>query len=121
MAFSFKMNLETIRDIMEWKSNSSPSVDLCVNTDLICPFLVFESKSEDGSLLTAENQVGSAMVMMHDILCSLELNDTLHLFALVHVGLVCVPYISFSKRAVTSEGKTHCVEVGIQTMFYTDI
>lgn len=113
MAFSFKMSVKSqmTLDIMEWQSNSIPGVDLCVTSRLICPFLVFESKAEHGSVHTAENRLGNAMIMMQDILCSLKVNDTLHLFGLIQDGLMLYPYISFSKRIEDCEGRTHCATV----------
>lgn len=113
MSFGFQLetNSNLSNDILEWQFVSSPSVDLFVHSKLACPFFVFELQSNAGQIRTAENQVGNALIMMHDILCSLELNNTLHLFALIQSGFSVVPYISFSKQAIDDEGKTYCKTV----------
>lgn len=88
-----------------------PSVDLFVTSKLAVPFFIFESKSNAGNLRTAENQMATAMVQAHDILCSLDVQASLYILGMVQCALIAYPYVSFSCAIVDADGKSYCNSV----------
>ena len=63
---------------------------------LTFPFLVIESRSNDGSIRAAENKLSNAMVKAHDILNSLNLQGSYYVLGVVQVERHVRYYLSFS-------------------------
>lgn len=59
-------------------------------------------------LLQVLHQLADAVRQAHEVLCSLKLDDTMTIFALVQYELVAKPYLSFSIRDVTAKNESYC-------------
>ena len=98
----------------DYKFHSIPAVDLFVYpSNLAFPFFICETKSDHGSRWTAENQMANAMVMAHDILCSLNAQDDLYVLGLVQIADMLSSYISFSTRFIDEDGKPYTRDVSL--------
>ena len=105
-AFGLKYSPKTqlYKMLRQYKDNSVPSVDAFVTSALAVPFLIFESRSSDGSLRRAENQMTNAMIKAHDILCSLRLQDDLPIFGMIQIHFAIHLYVSFSTLQIDEDG-----------------
>lgn len=91
--------------VLEYKHRSIPEIDLFVTADLALPFFIFESKSNNGSIRHAENQMANAMIKSHDILCSLDVQDATYIAGAIQVKFSLTFYLSFSSRSVDEHGR----------------
>lgn len=91
--------------LRRWQHASNPPVDAFVASELPVPFFLVESKSNNGSRQTGENQLANGMIQAHDVLCSLGVEDRLFVFGAVQVSYAVTVYISFS-TSHTKKGKT---------------
>ena len=98
---------------LDYKYHSSPSVDLFVTYKTACPFFICESKSSAGAPRTAENQLATAMTMAHDILCSLDAQDSLSELGLVQLQFTLTFYVSFSARGFDEDRRPFAQDVYI--------
>lgn len=88
-----------------WIDLTVPSTNAFCTDTLAFPFFICESKSSAGALRTAENQLCNSLVKSHDILCSLGLQDELHLLGMTQVGPGVDLYASFSTNSVALGGE----------------
>ena len=112
---SYHHRSDVWKKILKWQDFSIPSISLIARQELSLPFLVIECKSDHGTLRQAEHQLANALVMSHDMLCSLNLQDSLYVFGIVQVELFVRFYISYSKRQLDEDGLAYCDEVCVPT------
>ena len=86
-----------------WQDNSRSSVDLFVRDYMALPFILFQSKSIDGSEETARSQIANAAIRAHDCLCSMDAQEKLVVFGITQVGTCASFYVILSTQRTILE------------------
>lgn len=111
IGLKYEEDSDMFRRMWDLKLNCVPSIDVFAHPDLAVPFLIVESQPAKGNKWMSENKLASATVQAHEILCSLGVDDSVHISGMVYCDSFAHPYISFSLRTSGSDDTPHCSSV----------
>lgn len=106
-AFVLKLADELMARVRIWGRISTSPLHPSVHRLLTLPFLMMVSKTQNGSMYEAGNQLANSMMKAHEALCSLNINEPIYLFGIIQHNTSIAQFGSDADRSTDSDNNTY--------------